>query len=272
MTIDDLQQKKERLRTILNRFTRLGVAFSGGVDSSLLLAIARQVMGDGVVALTAESPIHPASDGAFAQLIARQLGVRHIVFRSAEMEDPKFRANPPERCYWCKKGLLEIMRAQAAKAGIDTLVHGANLDDLADYRPGLKAAREAGVTAPLIEAGFCKSDIRAWAREVGLPNWDRPAGACLASRIPYGMSIESDSLARIEQAEIAIGRLGVPHCRVRHHGPLASIEAQRVEIERLAQEPLRSQVVDAMRALGYAHVCLDLEGYVSGKMNRDLQG
>jgi pyridinium-3,5-biscarboxylic acid mononucleotide sulfurtransferase len=255
----------------LKRFTRLGVAFSGGVDSSLLLAVARQELGDGLVALTAVSPIHPSSDKTLAEEIACQLGVRHIVFRSDEMNDLQFRANPPDRCYWCKKRLVEIMRAQAARADIDTLVHGANMDDLGDYRPGLKAAREAGITAPLMEAGFTKKDIRSWARELGLPNWDRPAGACLASRIPYGMHIDIDSLARIEQAEIAIQRLGAVHCRVRHFGPLASIEADPKAIEQLAHEPLRAQIVLELRALGYAHVCLDLEGYVSGKLNRGLK-
>ena len=266
-----LVQKKERLTAILTRFTRLGVAVSGGVDSSLLLAVAHRVLGSGVIALTAESPIHPPADTALAIEIACGLGVRQIVLKSDEMKDPEFLRNPPERCYWCKKRLLETMRTEAAKMSIAELVHGANLEDLSDFRPGLKAAQEAGVGAPLIEAGLTKSDIRTWARELGLPNWERPAGACLASRIPYGTPIDLESLKRIGQAEVLINRLGVANCRVRHFGVLASVETDRDAIDRLAQDPLRSQMVDGLRALGYAHVCLDLEGYVSGKMNRGLK-
>ncbi len=272
MSIEELTLKKERLGSILRRFTRLGVAFSGGVDSSLLLAVARQILGSGVTALTADSPIHPAVDTALAKQIANRLGVHQIIFRGDEMKDPEFLRNSPERCYWCKKRLIAVMRAEASGVGVTALVHGANLDDLSDFRPGLEAAREAGVTAPLMEAGLTKSEIRTWARELGLPNWDRPAGACLATRIPYGSPIDPGSLERIEQAESLIRSLGVASCRVRHFGALASIETDDAEIARLAMAPMRSRILDGLRALGYAQVCLDLEGYVSGKMNRVLKG
>lgn len=269
MDIEELESKKSRLFTILKRFTHLGVAFSGGVDSSLLLVAARQVLGEGVVALTAESPIHPSGDKLLARELAHRIGVRQVVFESDEMKDAAFLRNLPERCYWCKKRLLTLMAAEAQQMGIRDLVHGANLDDLADFRPGFKAAEEAGVTAPLLAAGLTKRDIRTWARQMGLPNWDRPAGACLASRIPYGRPIDAESLQRIDSAEALIHRMGFLHCRVRHFGVLASIEIDPAAVARLAQDPLRSQLVEGLRDLGYAHVCLDLEGYVAGKMNRN---
>jgi uncharacterized protein len=267
----DLLRKQMQLERGLAQYASLGVAFSGGVDSTLLLAAARQVLGEKVVALTGMSPVHPSGEKAQALEMARQLGVHHICFETRELADPHFAANPPERCYHCKIGLFNAMRRQAEALGIGTLAHGANVDDLSDFRPGFKAAKEMGIVAPLIDAGLGKAEIRQLARRMGLPNWDRPAMACLASRIPYGIPIETGLLARIDQAESALHHMGIDHCRVRHHGTLARIEVDPGQVARLAAPGLRDQVVAALRAIGYSHVCLDLEGYTSGKMNRDLE-
>lgn len=268
---EELLHKEERLKRCLERYDTLGVAFSGGVDSTLLLAAAQRVLGQRVVALTGLSELHPSGEKEQAIEMARRLGVRHLLFETQELADPRFTANPPERCYHCKIGLFNTMRRQVEALGIGTLAHGANVDDLSDFRPGFKAAKEMGIVAPLIDAGLSKAEIRLLARRMGLPNWNRPAMACLASRIPYGTSIEKRLLARLDQAETALHKLGISHCRVRHHGSLARIEVDPADVIRLAEPRLRAEVVTALRALGYAHVCLDLEGYSSGKMNRDLE-
>lgn len=262
--------KYEVLSAILNRYPNLAVAFSGGVDSTLLLAVARRVLKDRVIAITAESEIHPSGEKEVAIMLARHLEVRHILFQSNEMDDPLFVSNPIDRCYHCKKALMGRMRVQAGEMGFHNLAHGANVDDLSDFRPGARAAEELGVVAPLIEAGLTKTDIRALARYLGLPNWNRPAMACLATRIPYGLKIQRDVLHRIDQAETYLHQLGVNHCRIRHHGDLARIEVDAAQIERLSKPRMRKRIVEGLRALGYAHVCLDLEGYASGKMNRGV--
>ena len=266
----ELRRKEERLKKCLGQYDSLGVAFSGGVDSTLLLAAAKRVLGERAVAFTGVSELHPSGEKAQAIEMARQLGVRHILFETQELADPRFTANSAERCYHCKIGLFSIMRRKADALGISTLAHGANVDDLSDFRPGFKAAKEMRIVAPLIDADLNKTAIRQMARSMGLSNWQRPAMACLASRIPYGVPIEKQLLARIDQAENELHRLGIAHCRVRHHGNLVRIEVDPADIPRLAEPELRSQLVAALRGLGYAHVCLDLEGYAPGKMNRDL--
>lgn len=266
----DLPAKQSLLRRCLAQYAALGVAFSGGVDSTLLLASAQRVLGDRVVAFTGISPLHPSGEKEQALEMARRLGVRHILFETRELTDPRFTANTPERCYHCKVGLFEAMRREAEILGIGALAHGANVDDLSDYRPGFKAAKELDIAAPLIDAGLRKTEIRQLARSMGLPNWQRPAMACLASRIPYGTPIETGLLGRIDQAEKALHGMGIAPCRVRHHGTLARIEVDPGQVARLAEDALRGRVVAALRALGYSHVCVDLEGYTAGKMNRDL--
>ncbi|RJQ70966.1 MAG: ATP-dependent sacrificial sulfur transferase LarE [Desulfobacteraceae bacterium] len=265
-----LEKKHIELNHCLKKFASLGVAFSGGVDSSLLLAAARQVLGARVIAFTAHSEVHPAGEKEAAIEIARQMGVQHVLFASGEMDDPAFTANPSDRCYHCKKGLLKLMWAQADALGVQALAHGANLDDLSDFRPGFKATEEMGIAAPLIEAGLSKADVRGLAKRLGLSNWDRPAMACLATRIPYGTPIQGSALSRIDKAEAFIRRLGAIHCRVRHHGNLARIEIDPNAVELFAGPRIRGQIVSKLRELGYAHICLDLEGYASGKMNRDI--
>lgn len=265
-----LAPKQLKLFAQLEGYGALAVAFSGGVDSALLLAAAKQVLGEGVVAMTAKSPTHPARELDLAEEMAKKIGVKHIIFDTNEMEDAAFAANSPQRCYHCKRVLFSTMKAQARKVGIETIAHGVNLDDLSDFRPGIQAAKELDVAAPLVQAGLTKLNVRQLARQMGLDNWQRPAMACLATRIPYGTPIATDLLARIDTAEEILWRLGVPYCRVRHHGAIARIEVRASDLERLTRTAIRGEIVDQLRALGYEHVCLDLEGYLSGKMNREL--
>ena len=265
-----LDLKERALLAVLDRYTSLGVAFSGGVDSTLLLAAAKRRLGERVIAFTAVSAIHPRGERELAVEMANAIGVRHVLFDSDELADPAFVRNTVQRCYFCKRGLFAAVRRQATALGIQTVAHGANRDDLSDYRPGFRAAQEMEVVAPLIEAGLGKDDIRRLAHRWGLGNWDRPAMACLATRIPYNTEIRATDLTRIDAAESVLRKLGVARCRVRHHGGLACIETDAGQLQRLSEPEMRTQIVAALRSLGYAQVCLDLEGYVSGKMNRAM--
>jgi uncharacterized protein len=266
----ELADKRRRLDEALRRSRPLAVAFSGGVDSSLLVAAAVEALGDGVTAFTVHAPIHSRREVAQAVDTAVRLGVRHVVVSFDGLDDPEFVANPPNRCYICKKIVFGEIRRRAAALGLPHLAHGVNLDDLGDYRPGLKAAEEMGVLAPLVEARMTKADIRALSRAMGLPTWDRPSMACLASRIPYGRPITAAVLQMIETAEEALQDMGFAGCRVRHHGEIARIEVAGRDVERIAREETRQAVVARLRAIGFTHVTLDLEGYIQGSLNRTL--
>lgn len=265
-----LQDKKTRLARGLRAFDRLAVALSGGVDSALLLVEAHAVLGNRLIAVTARSPIHPQQEVADAARICTSLGVAHFIVDSDEIHLADFLANTPERCYICKKNvfgqLLSVIRAK----GYFHLAHGANVDDLGDYRPGLKAARELGVVAPLIDAGFTKDDIRRAARQRGLFVWDKPPMACIATRFPYGTTISIAAVEQVKRAEQVLAAAGLVGCRVRHHGDVARIEVSVDQLSTLVAEPLRCRIVDQFRNIGFLHVSLDLEGYVSGSMNRSL--
>ncbi|MBL0715807.1 MAG: ATP-dependent sacrificial sulfur transferase LarE [Desulfosarcina sp.] len=257
----------EKLLKQLRRLPSLAVAFSGGVDSSLLLALAVEALGDRVMAVTAVSPIHPQRETREAIGVAGRLGCRHLILRSTEMEASGFVANPSDRCYICKQGLLRQIKTAAAERGIAYLAHGANSDDQEDYRPGMQAAEEMGILAPLVEAAMTKSDIRALARERGLPNWDRPAMACLATRIPHDTPITPSLLARIEAAEDYLQQIGFAAPRVRCHGEIARIECHGDDIERILPVDMRARVARKLKAIGFKFVTVDLEGYRQGSMN-----
>jgi uncharacterized protein len=271
MEPQDLDGKKKRLEEILSRMGALVVAFSGGVDSTYLLAVARKVLGGRVTAVTAESPLHPQRERREAVALARRLSVRHVLAASREMAIPEFVANTRDRCYVCKKDVLGEVFRIAAELGVREVAHGVNVDDLGDYRPGLKAAEEMGVRAPLLEAGLTKAEIRALSRRMRLPTWNKPSMACLASRIPYGTPITTESLKTVEAAEELLHDAGFKAFRVRLHGPVARIEVDRRGLKKLMTEPLRADIVQRMRSLGFQHVAVDLEGYVQGSLNRSLE-
>lgn len=265
-----LKTKQERLLTRLEDLGSLVVAFSGGLDSSFLLAVAREALGSKVLAVTATSPIHLRREREAAQLFARDRGIEHILLPTREMNAPDFLSNSPERCYHCKKMLLEQVLQIAAQRGIPHVAHGANLDDLQDYRPGARAAEEAGILAPLVEVALGKEEIRILSRALGLPTWDRPSMACLASRIPYGEVINEHKLRTVEEAEDFLVDQGLQQFRVRHHGSVARVEADEDGMRRLMQADLRRMVLERFKELGFLYVALDMEGYVSGSMNRSL--
>ncbi len=263
--------KLEKLKEILSAYPTLLVAFSGGVDSTLLLAVAKEVLGDRVEAVTSVSPVHPKQDGEAAAELASGIGVVHHRIVTGEMTVPAFLANPKNRCYLCKTHLFQRVRKLAAQRGITAVAHGANADDLGDFRPGFQAAQEAGVVAPLLDAGLAKEEIRSIARSMGLPNWNRPADACLATRIPYGVRLSEALLKRVDLAEAALRESGVDGCRVRVHDNVARIEVAPEHFDKILSDPTRDSLVTALRKLGFDHVALDLEGYRTGSMNRALK-
>jgi len=266
-----LQEKKRHLESILRDMGSLLVAYSGGVDSAFLAVEAARELGDRALAVTAVSPAMPEREIKEASELARLWGMRHLVIDTDEMSDANYVANGPRRCYYCKIELYSRLRPIAQAQGIGWIANGANLDDLGDYRPGLKAANEHGVRSPLVEARLYKSEIRDLSQELGLPTWDKPALACLSSRVPYGTPIVLEDLKRIDQAEEFLRSLGLRQVRVRHHDKIARIEVSPEEIGLLAQEQIRQQVVDRFRALGYLYVTLDLAGYRTGSLNEVLK-
>lgn len=265
-----LQDKKAKLVRVLKSFDCLAVALSGGVDSAVLLAEARAVLGERVIALTARSPVHLQRDVADAKKIAAEMGVPHLIVDSHEIDHAGFLANTEQRCYICKKIIFSQLAETAAQKGFSILAHGANADDPGDYRPGMKAARELGVVSPLLEAGLNKADVRQLARQRELAVWNKPAMACLATRFPYGTPITLENLERVRLAEQVLESAGFQNCRVRCHGNVARIEAPPVHLPALFTDPLRQRIVDRLREIGFIHIAADLEGYVCGSMNRAL--
>ncbi|WP_300667881.1 ATP-dependent sacrificial sulfur transferase LarE [Desulfoluna sp.] len=262
----------ESLLTLLKTYDSLAVAFSGGVDSTLLLKAAVEALGEKVVAITSVSPVHARREIDAARKCASALGVRHITYDPGMMDDQEFVENSPLRCYYCKRRMLMRMSKEAGAVGVSNVVHGVNCDDLSDYRPGVKAAEELGIEAPMVVAGLFKADIRALAEYLGLDVAHKPAMSCLATRIPYGEPITPEKLAMVEAAEAALDDLGFLQFRVRHHGPVARIEFSQDDLMRLFNDSLMAQVVAGVRKAGYLHVAADLEGYGQGRMNRVLKG
>ena len=268
MTID---KKYNNLLANLKKMEKIVIAFSGGVDSTFLLAVAQEVLAEGVVAVTAESPAHPTREKESAIAMARNLGIRHIVLQSKEISLPNFVANRKDRCYICKKSFFEDLLKIASKMGIKHIAHGANVDDLEDFRPGFKAAQEMGIVAPMINAGLTKDNIRLLSKNMLLETWNKPSMACLATRIPYETPITQKALKMVEQAEDVMITLGFLTCRVRHHGTVARIEIVPSNFKKVLDEKIKAAIIRKFREIGFSHVTLDMEGYVQGKMNRSLQ-
>ena len=263
------------LRRTLQRYGSAVIAFSGGVDSSALLAAAAKALPrDKVLAVSARSATYPAAELRLARKIARQLKVRHRVIDTCEFANPAFIANPPRRCYYCKSELFSELREIARREGFAVVLDGTNYDDRGDVRPGRKAARECGVKSPLLEARLTKPDLRALARKYSLPNWNKPAAACLASRIPYGTRLGKSLLERVDKAERLLAELGFSQIRARHHGDVARIEILPAEFSRMTKPGIARRVVQGLQKLGYRYVTLDLAGYRTGSMNpgREILG
>jgi pyridinium-3,5-biscarboxylic acid mononucleotide sulfurtransferase len=257
-----MEHKIVRLRQALRDLDGVVVAFSGGVDSAYLLAVAHDVLDDRCVGVTAASPSLARDELGAAQRIAASIGARHMVVETDEYADPRYRRNDVQRCYFCKHALFTRLGAVAASLGLPAVAYGANVDDLGDYRPGMRAAGEFAVRAPLLDAGMTKAEIRTLARARGLEVWDKPASPCLASRIPHGTPVTMIALRQIEAGERILHDLGFPEVRVRHHGDVARIEVPLEEISRLRE--LTPQVMAALRALGFRDVTVDPRGLRSG--------
>jgi pyridinium-3,5-biscarboxylic acid mononucleotide sulfurtransferase len=265
MSDETLEIKLARLEAILAEMGGVVIGMSGGVDSVLLAKVAHGVLGERALAVTADSPSLPRRELREAAEQARLAGIRHLVIKTAEVENPEYAANPTNRCYFCKSELFTRLGALAAERGLRWVAYGENVDDLGDHRPGSQAAAERQVRAPLKEAGLSKADIRALAQRYGLPVWDKPAFACLGSRFPYGTAITPAKLAQVEAAEDVLWELGLRQFRVRHHDDLARIEVDPADMPLLLERA--SEVVGRVRAAGFRHVTLDLAGSRRGSMN-----
>ena len=263
------QTKEEHLVRLLSGLETVVVAFSGGADSTLLLAMSIRVLGsDRVLAVTADSPTLPRTELADTKMLAAELGCEHLVISTAEMQDDRFASNPRDRCYYCKSELFAKLREVATERGFEHLLYGATASDLGDHRPGMIAAQEARAVAPLLEAGFAKEDVRSLSRRLGLRTWDKPAMACLSSRFPYGDAITESKLSQVERAEEFLrNELGFRQVRVRHHDAAARIEIEPDDMAALLVEETRLCVVNELRRIGYQYVTLDLQGFRSGSMD-----
>ena len=265
----DLDGKLARVREVVRGLGSALVAYSGGLDSAFVLALCARELGERAVGFTAVSPSLPVREREDATRIAQAIGARHELVESNEIHDPDYAKNEKDRCFHCKSELYTLTEARRVELGFAHVVNGTNLDDLGDYRPGLEAAKNASVRSPLVEANLTKDDVRGIARHLGFDFWDKPAAACLSSRIPYGTSVTHERLAQVERLEDALHALGLRKLRVRHHDEVARIEVGADEMERAFAH--RNAIVEAGTAAGYTFVALDLAGYVTGSLNRSLR-
>lgn len=265
-----LQTKVDQLYECLRDYQKVIVAFSGGVDSTFLAEAAQHALGDDALAVTAISDSYPIREMKAAQDIAKQIGIRFETVNTEELEQEGYASNPTNRCFFCKSELFDKLRPIADKYDVGTIVYGAIPDDVGDHRPGMDAAKQMGIKAPLIDVDLTKAEIREVSKAWDLPTWDKPAFACLSSRFPYGMRITRELLRQVDAAEQFLYDLGIRQFRVRHHGDLARIELEAEEISRLQQKERRSQISDHFKTLGYTHVTLDLQGYRSGSLNEGI--
>lgn len=265
-------EKFEKLKGMIKNLGSVIVAFSGGVDSTFLLKVCLDVLGkENVLAVTARSSTYPSRELEEAKELAKSFGANHEIIVSEELEVPGFSENPPERCYYCKKELFGKLVKMARERGFNFVLDGSNADDTGDFRPGMKAKDELGVISPLKEVGLTKAEIRALSQKMGLPTWNKPSFACLASRFPYGERITEEKLNRVGKAEDLLNELGFIQYRVRSHADLARIEVSPEEIERFFERSLREKVVAEFKKLGFVYVSLDLTGYRTGSMNEGLK-
>lgn len=272
MSSDAAQEKLERLREGLRGLGSVLVCYSGGLDSAFVLAVAHAELGERAVGMTAVSPSLPESEKQDAERIARKIGAQHRFVDSNEIARPGYVANEPDRCFHCKSELYEIAEQKRSLWGLAHVANGTNLDDLGDYRPGLEAAKNAAVKSPLVEAGMTKAEVRQAARLIGMDVWDKPASACLSSRIPYGTSVTADRLKQIGGLEAALRALGFRQLRVRWHDTVARIEIDLGELEGLLRPGVREEIVRLGKVHGFAYVAVDLAGYRQGSHNEVLQG
>ncbi len=266
----ELKAKEAKLLDLLRGMGRVLVAYSGGTDSAYLAWAAKQALGENAIAITADSPSIPESHKADAAALAIEFGIRHEVIPTFEFDNPDYAANNADRCFHCKDELFKRLEEEAPRFGGAAIVYGVNVDDLGDYRPGQKAAKIHEVKAPLVEVGLTKAEIRELSRLAGLPTWDRPAAACLSSRIPYGTEVTPERIKTIETAEERVKALGFRQFRVRYHGELARVEIERSEMARALDLDMCDRLVALFKDLGFAYVTLDLKGYRQGAMNEVL--
>jgi uncharacterized protein len=271
MLTNEIEGKYLRLQSILRQMGSVAIGYSGGVDSTLLLKVAADVLGKNAVAMIGRSETYPTREFEEAVALAESIGARCVVVKTEETDELKFQENPPDRCYFCKTELFGKLGAIAAQEGIAWIADGTITDDIGDFRPGMRAKSEKNVRSPLLEAGLSKVEVREISRYLGLPTWDKPAFACLSSRFPYGMGITKENLTKIDNAETALRDLGFRFFRVRFHDErTARIEVGKQEIVRLMEDDLRERIVTHMKQLGFTYVTLDLQGYRTGSMNEVL--